>query len=357
MNPTLEEREADALRLAVEKRRRMRNVMVIVPGFFGVLILLVLPLLDERYIEFGLGIRRDALVFSALGLFMISGANILMIYLQTGFKQSSDVEASSLMHLEDIKRLHPEANQSFAMNTSHSSERKSSIESLRSEIATLKTQIQDIDKDQFTGLVETIKKEIATEAGDQLISDLQKKLTESTTTQAREREVARSFEETKNRLSLEIAALGRRGNLNLILGIITTVSGLLLLATFVFTQIDTPKETIPFALHFLPRLTLVLFIEIFAYFFLLLYKSSLAEIKYFQNELTNVEQKYAALISSIQYDESAVRNDVISILASTERNHVLEKGQTTVELEKIRIEKEGLSDVAKHLASLLPKKS
>lgn len=357
MDATLEEREAEELKLAVEKRRRMRNVAVIVPAFFGILILLVLPLLGEKYIEFGLGIRRDVLVFSALGFLMLSGANVLMVYLQTGFRRSADEEISSLKLKAELERLRAEANQSFSMNVSHLSEDKSGIELLRSEIDTLKTQIHGIDKDQITDLVETIKREVATEAGDQLISELQKKLAESATTQTREREVARNFEETRNRLSLEIAALGRRGNLNLILGIITTVSGLVLLATFVFSQIEAPKEAIPFALHFLPRLTLVLFIEIFAYFFLRLYKSSLAEIKYFQNELTNVEQKHAALISSIQYGESAVRNDVISKLASTERNHVLEKGQTTVELEKSRIEKEGLSEVAKHLAELLPKKS
>jgi len=36
-------------------------------------------------------------------------------------------------------------------------------------------------------------------------------------------------------------------------------------------------------------------IELFAYFFLKLYKSDLSEIKYFQNELTNVEMRYAAV--------------------------------------------------------------
>jgi hypothetical protein len=357
MDTSLEDREAEVLKLAVEKRRRMRNAMVVVPAFFGTLILLVLPLLGEQYIEYGLGIRRDALVFSALGFLMVSGANVLMTYLQTGFKKSADEEVSSLKLKAELERLRAEANQSFVTKVSHLSEGAPEIESLRSEIESLKAQVQGIDKDQFAGLVETIKKEVATEAGAQLISELQKKLAESVTTQAREREVSRNFEETRNRLSLEIAALGRRGNLNLILGIITTVSGLVLLATFVFSQTDTPTETIPFALHFLPRLTLVLFIEIFAYFFLRLYKSSLSEIKYFQNELTNVEQKNAALISSIQYGENAVRNEVISKLASTERNHVLEKGQTTVELEKTRIEKEGLSDMAKRLAELLPKKS
>lgn len=356
MDSSIEDHEAEKLKLFVEKRRRLRNVVVVVPAFFGLLILLVLPLLGERYIEYGLGLRRDFLVFVALGLLTLSGGNVLMVYLQTGFKRNSDEEVSSLKLEAELERLRTETAKSLVVNVSQSSDSKSDVESLRAEISELKAQFHGVDKEQIAALAETLKKEISAEAGNSLISDLQKKVTEEVTTQAHERETARNFEETRNRLSLEIAALGRRGNLNLILGIVTTVSGLILLAMFVFTQVEMPKEAVPFAMHFLPRLTLVLFIEIFAYFFLRLYKSSLAEIKYFQNELTNVEQKYVALLIAIKYGESAIRNEVISKFASTERNHVLEKGQTTVELEKSRIDKESLSEVAKHMAGLLPKK-
>lgn len=368
MDSSLENQRAEKLKLImenlkhnVEKRRRLRNVIVVVPAFFGLFILLALPFLDKQagmVFFFNLFVfKQEVLVSLAFGLLMLSGANILMGYLQTGFKRNSDEEVSSLKLKADLERLRTEAAKSPFVNVSQSSDSTSDIKSLRAEMSELKTQLHDVGKEQISALAETLKKEISAEAGNSLISDLQKKVTEEVITQTHEREIARNFEETRNRLSLEIAALGRRGNLNLILGIFTTVSGLILLAMFVFTQIEMPKEAVPFAMHFLPRLTLVLFIQIFAYFFLRLYKSSLAEIKYFQNELTNVEQKHVALITAIKYGESVVRNEVISKFASTERNHVLEKDQTTVELEKSRIEKESLSEVAKHMADMLSKKS
>ncbi|MBI5525005.1 MAG: hypothetical protein HY897_01580 [Deltaproteobacteria bacterium] len=40
--------------------------------------------------------------------------------------------------------------------------------------------------------------------------------------------------------------------------------------------------------HYVPRITTVTFIEVFAFFFLKLYRASLIEIKFYQNELTSL---------------------------------------------------------------------
>ena len=89
----------------------------------------------------------------------------------------------------------------------------------------------------------------------------------------------------------EVSALSRRGNLNLSLGIATTIIGLIILGYFVLEIDSIPEDKMAFIAHFIPRLSLVVLIEVFAYFFLKLYKSSLSEIKYFQNEMTNAEAK------------------------------------------------------------------
>lgn len=86
-----------------------------------------------------------------------------------------------------------------------------------------------------------------------------------------------------------------------------------------------------------PRIGLVILIEIFAYFFLRLYKENLAESKFFQNELTNVELKMAAVeIASAHGNEKAITKALDSI-SQTERNFILKRGQTTVDLERERI--------------------
>ena len=113
----------------------------------------------------------------------------------------------------------------------------------------------------------------------------------------------------------------------------------------------------PFISHFVPRLTLVILIELFAYFFLSLYKASLAEIKYFQNELTNIESKELALQAALNSGEASMISDIVSKLALTERNHILSKDQTTVELERARLEKDSKSEIAKYVAELFQKKT
>ncbi|WP_315983120.1 hypothetical protein [Aliamphritea spongicola] len=78
-------------------------------------------------------------------------------------------------------------------------------------------------------------------------------------------------------------------------------------------------------LPLLPRILLVIFLEIFAYFFLRLYKDGLSEIKYFQNELTNLESKLIALETSYLTKNLASINKSVESLLKTERNFVLEK--------------------------------
>lgn len=90
--------------------------------------------------------------------------------------------------------------------------------------------------------------------------------------------------------------------------------------------------------YFLPRISLTIFIEIFSYFFLNLYKKNLEDIKYFQNEVTNLESKYLALLYAFESNNGQIKAKVIEMLMGTERNFILKKDETTIELEKSKIE-------------------
>jgi hypothetical protein len=170
--------------------------------------------------------------------------------------------------------------------------------------------------------------------------------------------IEKAFKATYQRLGEEVEALGTRANLNLVIGIITSAIGVSLLAFVVFTADNTSKDPSLIAVYYLPRLSVVLFIELFAYFFLKLYKLNLAEIKYFQNELTNVESKFAALrvAATLQEDGTKVHADVIRNLAATERNFVLKKGETTPDIEKAKLDGQKFSEVAKTLGEILNRK-
>ncbi|EIT8537344.1 hypothetical protein L3M36_002479, partial [Escherichia coli] len=87
------------------------------------------------------------------------------------------------------------------------------------------------------------------------------------------------------RLESEIDRLNRRGGLNLAIGTIIALTGILSLAYFLYSAPDI-VDGVDFFIHHLPKLSFVIVVELFAYFFLRLYKNGFDEIKYFQNEIT-----------------------------------------------------------------------
>lgn len=152
-----------------------------------------------------------------------------------------------------------------------------------------------------------------------------------------------TMSEPRDRLLAEVDRLGRSNTINLAFGLSSTVAGLAILYATVFGS--NPSDTTSlekFLISYLPKFSLIVFIEIFAYFFLGLYKKGLADIKYFQNEITNIESKSVALDAALTFREKDIVASVLEKISNTERNHVLEKGQTTVELEIARSEKESM---------------
>lgn len=161
---------------------------------------------------------------------------------------------------------------------------------------------------------------------------------------------------TIKRLQDEIKQLGKRSNLNLIIGILFSITALLILGYSLYK--DSYFNYNELLIKFLPKLTLALFIEGLSVFFLRLYKSSLDDIKYYQNELTNIEQLRSALLSAAVFenDNKEQLKKVIDKQLSIERNFILKKDETTVELEKSKHETESLKEVLKASLGALGKK-
>ena len=160
------------------------------------------------------------------------------------------------------------------------------------------------------------------------------------------------LENTRLRLRRELEALGRRGNVNLVIGVLTTVAAVGILTTTILDpNVKLTNDTL--VTHFAPRLTLSLFIEIFSFFFLKLYKSGLGEIKYFQNELTNIELKFVSLESALRSENKEVVAGVVGEFSRTERNFTLDKGQSTVEIERSRLDAEAGNNVISSFSKLV----
>ena len=123
----------------------------------------------------------------------------------------------------------------------------------------------------------------------------------------------------------EIESLESRGNLNLTIGIVATIIGIIMLGAFVFTANYESDSIEKFLYHFIPRLSLVFFVQIFAFFFLRLYKANMSEIKYYHNELTAVEARASAVAIAAESGNADSVAKVVSDLSSLDRNSVSSK--------------------------------
>jgi len=137
-------------------------------------------------------------------------------------------------------------------------------------------------------------------------------------------------------IKVELARIRRSANLNLVIGTLSTLLAMAALTYEVITKNIEFTETVKFLSHYLPRLSIIIFIEIFAFFFLKLYKTNLDDIKFFNNEQTNIDFKIISLKTALYKDDSNLLNISINELVKTERNFKLQKGESTAELEKIK---------------------
>lgn len=328
-----------------EKRarfHRVMNVFVIVAAIFGLLFLVYYMLCSKDMYYF------SETVFISLIMVGISAMILLMRYLQTGafLKQQSPQETTYESSYRVEKSLKDQENKI--------QEIQSSISILQDKIPDiLSGKQQELSSEEKEILLNNLKSRIESSATEKLLEDLKQKASMQFEQDNTIELIDLSCAGTIERLNRETAALSRRGNLNLVLGIFTTIIGLFVLYIYVSKiTVDAANPWIA-GVNFLPRLSLVILIELFAYFFLKLYKSNLSEIKYFQNELTNIEAKYVSLRTAILNKDENTVSEVIKNLAKTERNFVLDKGQSTVDLEQSKLNNETSSSITKSISELI----
>lgn len=218
------------------------------------------------------------------------------------------------------------------------------------------------DRSTRDAIVESLKEMVGAGAIAEIFEEKASELRESMSHHANLERLRTSFTSVR-RIEREIRDLRLRSNLNLLIGMFITGLGLYMLWETV-GQIEyatggklvVPRVDFDLArdlmLPIVPRVSLVIFIEIFAFFFLRLYRDGLSEIKYFQNELTNIESKMIAVEVSLIWADSESLKVALDSLAKTERHFILQKGQTTVDLERAKAESELTRNVLKALPEL-----
>lgn len=328
--------------------------MLLFVGVFSILLSVANYYFSSLYYYFvemfGLSLSQNSF---SITLFFVAIFSLFLVYLQSGGKEplEENYSTSLALSLEDIESRIQLTNEqvinliekieSLKSNSGLSKEEKELI--ISGAVAkTGEEAIKTIFRNETNNLREIIESSLSLKR----LTDLSEGIT--------------------RRLRREITDLRLRSNVNLLIGMVITGGGLYLLWATV-SIIDSSELLKQLAsegddsnykfiknivLPIIPRVLLVVFIEVFAYFFLKLYKNGLSEIKYFQNELTNIESKLAAVeFSHLTKNQDALKISIES-LSKTERNFILEKGQTTVELERAKSESELTRNIIKTIPGL-----
>ncbi len=156
-----------------------------------------------------------------------------------------------------------------------------------------------------------------------------------------------------SRIKREIRYVRLTGNFQLYIGILLSIVAIALIAEKVFFTNTIYSDIHQLAIETLPRAFLLIFIEIFSFFFLNLYKKSLDDIKYLNNELTNLENKFLALYLAKDNGNFKLLSNALETLLKTERNFVLKKDETTIELEKNKIEAQSSNSTLQALKDII----
>ena len=214
---------------------------------------------------------------------------------------------------------------------------------VKKELQNLKLDVLKLANNRNSEGLESINKAVndiitGTLTDDYLKEKLGKALNNSAIEDAKLNTLKESILDLKDRIDDEIDRLTKSSSVNLTIGIAASLIAIIILGYSILFMTTKSINTTSFLIQFLPRLSFVVFIEILSFFFLKIYKTLLEDIKYFNNEKTNVDFKIISLETAIFRGDKSLIDTVIAEFIKTERNFKLGKYESTVALEKSKNE-------------------
>lgn len=165
----------------------------------------------------------------------------------------------------------------------------------------------------------------------------------------------RIAQEMRRRLEAEIRDQGRKASTNLSMGASTALLGIGFLIWLAFDTASLSRDltsqiaaqtgedmlgaanAVPHPMvywgHFAAKVGLSFSANIFSLFFLSTYRRNLTEIKFFQNELTNVEMQLISLFFADEKKYPDAQKKILQTLSGVERNSILKRGETTADIQ------------------------
>lgn len=133
---------------------------------------------------------------------------------------------------------------------------------------------------------------------------------------------------TRIRLLDYIGSLRDRNFVNLSFGLLPVFAAVVIFL-FTFSRIENLQQIDEMRVYY--YVFAVLFVQSFSFFFLNMFRKTLTDIKYYQNELSNFEMKMSSLLIAQAADNKDLVSEILSELAKSERNFILQKDEKVVQ--------------------------
>lgn len=163
-------------------------------------------------------------------------------------------------------------------------------------------------REAVKALKDELREELTKEISGRLHAEV---LSDSYTSKCRE-----AFKDDERRLRDQIDKLRYRSNLNLAFGVGTTLVAMAMLGWTVLGVSSALTDNRKLTAYFVSRISTVVFVEVFSFFFLRLYRATLDEEKYYQNEMTARSARYIALETSFRLNNDATSTMIVQSLAN-----------------------------------------
>ncbi|WP_143278621.1 hypothetical protein [Bradyrhizobium sp. Y36] len=138
---------------------------------------------------------------------------------------------------------------------------------------------------------------------------------------------AANLADSRERLTDEILSLRNSGRSHLLYGLAFSLFSLSALGVFAFVQNGQSLNEFV-SRELLYRLGFALLLQTVGFFFLRLYVKNQVDIKYYNNELTNLDAREAGIRLALERKGSVAK--LVDSLSKTERNFILKKGESSI---------------------------
>jgi hypothetical protein len=265
---------------------------------------------------------------------------MLRITLNTSKNKSSTFQATDFSQ-EDFKQLMRLQNKN-----------KSQIEMIKRDID---NHYFDVEKSDLHQLEERVSNHLEKELKQNIISEMEEKYSDQVMTDNKYRQLENLFEQSAGRLHFISSETTDRAKNNLAIGMTMSILAICYLLYFTLFEVSGSEEIEKQLPGIFTRYTLVVLLELFALFFLRLYKQGIADLKYFHNEQTNIEQKYLALKAALLFGTEKLPSSILEKLVTTERNFLLKKGESSIANEALKSDEKISQNILEALKLALDK--